>query len=176
MPDDYNDLKTQADEAQDDSDTPKFTSWWIGRWAHIISLIVFISLYVLFLDKTWGWPLAATVAYIIFMFCCTCGLSFQDSDEFIGSPEVMKYMAVLLVRQIVVLAVISLCLFLWRYAIPFLPIWATARGSHGLTLWEYVCIIVFYFVAVREAKWMAKKIKARFPEIHEPLDFIEPNE
>ena len=41
-----------------------------------------------------------------------------------------------------------------------------------LSLWEVGGIIVVYVVAVREATWMAKKIKQRFPEIKEPLDSI----
>jgi hypothetical protein len=107
------------------------------------------------------------------MLCCTCGLSFQDSDDFFGSPEVVKYMAILMVRQFFILAVISFCAFEWRHLIPILPSWATEKAIRNLSLWEFGGIIVVYIIAVREATWMAKKIKQRFPEIKEPLDFIQ---
>lgn len=47
--------------------------------------------------------------------------------------------------------------------------------SSPLSLWELGGIIVVYIIAVREATWMAKKIKQRFPEIREPLDSIQSN-
>jgi hypothetical protein len=82
----------------------------------------------------------------------------------------------LLVRQFFILALISLCAFEWRHLIPILPSWATVKAIRNLSLWEFGGIIVVYIIAVREATWMAKKIKLRFPEIKEPLDSIRSGE
>ena len=170
MPDDYIDLNNQQDEEQKPLKTAEVTSWWIGRWAHVIAGVAFCVLYFPLSNHIWSWQLAVTLAYVVFMLCCTCGLSFQDSDDFFGSPEVVKYMAILLVRQFFILILISLFFFEWRQLIPILPNWATVKAIRNLSLWEFCGILAVYAVAVREATWMAKKIKQRFPEIREPLD------
>jgi hypothetical protein len=176
MPDDYIDLNTQHVEEQKPPETTEVTSWWIGRWAHVIALVVFCGLYFPLRDRFWSWQAAVTLSYIVFMLCCTCGLSFQDSDDFFGSPEVVRYIAILMVRQFLILALISLCAFEWRHLIPVLPSWATAKAIRNFSLWEFGGIIVVYTIAIREATWMAKKIKLRFPEINEPLDSIRSGE
>lgn len=89
-----------------------------------------------------------------------------------GNLPVARFMASLLVRQFFILALISLGLYEWRHVIPVWPSWATGRAIRNLSLWEVAGIIVVYVIAVREATWMAKKIKQRFPEINEPLDSI----
>jgi hypothetical protein len=172
MPDDYIDLDQQADDRQQPPETTEVTSWWIGRWSHVIAGVVFCALYFPLSGHVWGWQVAVTLSYIVFMLCCTCGLSFQDSDDLLGSPEIARYIGILFVRQFFILALISLCAFEWRHLIPVLPSWATARAVRNLSLWEVGGIIVVYIVAIREATWMAKKIKQRFPEIKEPLDSI----
>jgi hypothetical protein len=172
MPDDYIDLNKQDDE-QKNQETAEVTSWWIGRWAHVIALLVFGIVYLPFDDRIWGWQVAATLSYIVFMLCCTCGLSFQDSDDLFGNLPVARFLAGLLVRQFFILALISLGLYEWRHAIPALPNWATERAIRNLSLWEVAGIILVYVIAVREATWMAKKIKQQFPEIEEPLDSIQ---
>jgi hypothetical protein len=173
MPGDYIDLNAQQADEQEPSAPAEVTSWWIGRWAHVIAVVVFCSLYFPLSGRIWSWQVAVTLSYIVFVFCCTCGLSFQDSDDFFGSPEVAMYLATLLVRQFFILALISLCAFEWRHLTPVLPSWATVRAVRNLSLWEVGGIVVVYLVAVREATWMARKIKQRFPEIKEPLDSIQ---
>jgi hypothetical protein len=172
MPDDYIDLNNQQDDGDKLPETEEVTSWWIGRWAHVIAGLVFCVLYFPLSDHIWSWQAAVMLSYIVFVLCCTCGLSFQDSDDFFGSPEVVRYIAILLVRQFVILALISLFFFEWRRLIPVLPNWATVKAIRNLSLWEFGGIIAVYVVAVKEATWMAKKIKQRFPEIKEPLDSI----
>lgn len=174
MPDDYIDLTAQQDDGQKPPETEEVTSWWIGRWAHVIAGVVFCALYFPLSDHIWSWQVAVTLSYIAFMLCCTCGLSFQDSDDLFGSPEIARYIGILLVRQFFILALISLCAYEWRHLVPVLPSWATVRAIRNLSLWEVGGMIVVYVVAVREAAWMAKKIKQRFPEIREPLDSIQP--
>jgi len=171
MPDDYIDLNHTQDDEQKPPETAEVTSWWIGRWSHVIALLVFCIVYFPLTDRIWSWQVAATLSYIVFMFCCTCGLSFQDSDDFFGNLPVARFMASLLVRQFLILALISLGLYEWRHVIPALPSWATER-ARNLSLWDVAGIIVLYVIAVREATWMAKKIKQQFPEIEEPLDSI----
>ena len=172
MSDDYIDLNHTQEDEQKPPETAEVTSWWIGRWSHVIALFAFGIVYLPFDDRIWGWQVAATFSYIVFMLCCTCGLSFQDSDDFFGNLPVARFMGSLLVRQFVILALISLGLYEWRHLIRFLPTWANERAIRNLSLWEVAGIIVVYVIAVREATWMAKKIKQRFPETDEPLDHI----
>ena len=172
MPDDYFDLNNQSGDTQEKPEDDEVSSWWIGRWAHVITLVVFCALYFPFSGYVWSWQVAATLSYIVFMFCCTCGLSFQDSDDFFGNLAIPEYMGKLLLRQIVILALISLGLYEWHHLIPFLPNWANAPAYRNISLWELGGILLVYFTAVKEATWMAKKIKQQFPEIKEPLDSI----
>jgi hypothetical protein len=172
MPEDYIDLNRTQDEEQKPQKTEEVNSWWIGRWAHIIAFLVFGIVYFPFDDRVWSWQVAATLSYVALMLCCTCGLSFQDSDDLFGNLQVAGFMGILLVRQFVVLALISLGLYEWRHVVPLLPTWANERAIRNLSLWEVAGIIAVYVIALKEARWMAKKIKQQFPEIDEPLDHI----
>ena len=87
--------KAQVEETQ--------KSWWIGRWAHAIAMVVFCLLYFPFDAHVWSCQIAITFSYIAFVFCCTCGLAFSDSDDFFGNLQVPEYIAKLLARQILVL-------------------------------------------------------------------------
>ena len=137
MPDDLIDLNTPQSDDEKPEVADEVTSWWIGRWAHVIALVVFAFLYFPLSDHVWTWLVAATVSYIVFMLCCTCGLSFQDSDDFFGNPEVIGYMAILLLRQTFVFAVICLFAYLWRYLTPILPAW----GDRTSQSWPFALAV-----------------------------------
>jgi hypothetical protein len=176
MPEDYVDLNSRDEDEAEQPEAEEVSSWWIGRWAHVIAILLFCGLYFPLSDHAWSWLIAVTVSYAVFMLCCTCGLSFQDSDELFGSPEVIKYIGLLLVRQALIIALISLGAYSWRSLIPILPVWANARAYRNLSLWEVGGALLIYFVAIKEATWMAKKIKEKFPDIKEPLDFVRSDE
>ena len=84
------------------------SSCWIGRSAHVIAMVVFCLLYFPFYAHSRSWQVAITSSYIVFMLCCTCGMSFSDSDDFFGNLKVPEYLAKLLIRPILVLGLISL--------------------------------------------------------------------
>ena len=172
MFDDLETAESKTNETQNSSQSDKTTSWWIGRWSHVIAGLFFCVMYFPLSSYVWSWQVAATLSYIVFMFCCTCGLSFQDSDDFFGNLAIPEYMGKLLMRQILILALISLGLYEWHHLIPYLPSWANAPAYRNISLWELGGILLVYFVAVKEATWMAKKIKQQFPDIKEPLDSI----
>ncbi|MGD1062758.1 MAG: hypothetical protein ABR860_05805 [Terracidiphilus sp.] len=162
----FDDLDTAEKKTEDEQTSPedeKESHWWIGPWAHVIAILIFCLLYFPFKDRFWSWQVAITVAYVVFMLCCTCGMSFKDADDFFGNLQVPRYMGGLLARQVLILALVSLGLYLWRYCEPMLPAWVTYEGRR-MSLWDYFGIIVVYILAVREASWMTKKIKARFAE------------
>jgi len=163
----FDSLPDAADEAESQIDGQK-SSWWIGRWAHVIAMLIFSVLYFPFANRTWSWQIAITLSYIAFMLCCTCGLAFRDSDDFFGNLEVAQYMGDLLVRQIVVLAGISVMTYAWHFLKRVLPDWFAQTG-HKLSLWDMFGLVLAYVVAVREASWMAENIKRRFPELEETL-------
>lgn len=166
----FDDLETaekKTDEPTPSKDGEK-SSWWIGRWAHVIAGAVFCLLYFPFDGRIWSWQVAVTVSYIVFMLCCTCGLAFHDSDDFFGNPRVPEYTGKLLVRQILILALVSLGAWFWRAVKPDLPEWLTHEGRK-MSLWDYSGIILIYIVAVKEASWMAARIKKRFPELEESI-------
>ena len=163
----FEDLDNQTEEKQSASDAEQRSHWWIGPWAHVIAGVVFCVIYFPLDQYLWGWQVAITLTYVVFMFCCTCGLIFKDSDDFLGNLPVMKFMSKLLVRQTVVLALVSGTAYLWRYSKTVLPGWMTQEGRR-MSLWDYFGIILFYVIAVREAKWMAAKLKLQFSDLEDP--------
>lgn len=152
-------IENPADDEQKSSQETEQSSWWIGRWSHVIAGLVFCLLYFPFEDRFWSWQLAVTLAYIVFMLCCTCGLAFKDSDDLIGDPQIARYMATLLIRQAFVLSLISLGAYLWLRLSAILPAWAAQRGSR-LSLWDICGITLAYLAAIKEASWMAERIKS----------------
>src|SRR5580692_11215978 len=105
-------IENQTEDDQKPSGGKEKPSWWIGRWAHVIAMVVFCLLYFPFQDRFWSWQIAITLSYVVFMLCCTCGMAFQDADDFFGNLQVSRYMAMLLIRQAFVLALISLGAYL----------------------------------------------------------------
>ena len=154
------------DDGQDVSTDGEKSSWWIGRWAHVIAMVFFSVLYFPFSEHFWSWQLAIAGSYIVFILCCTCGLAFRDSDDFFGNLQVWQYLGKLLVRQILILILVSVGAYLWRYLEHVLPASIAQRGSR-LSLWDLFGLMIAYVVAIREAAWMANKIKDQFPELKE---------
>jgi len=167
MFDDLDTAESKTDETRSPSDAEQKSHWWIGPWAHVIAGMVFCVTYFPFDQYVWSWQVAVTLAYIVFMLCCTCGLAFNDSDEFFGNLQVPEFIGKLLLRQILVLALVSLTAYLWRYSKTILPDWLTEEGRR-MSLWDYFGLILFYVIAVREARWMAAKIKRQFPDLENP--------
>jgi hypothetical protein len=163
----FDDLDTAEKKTEDEQAPPedeKESHWWIGRWAHVIAMAAFCLLYFPLKDRFWSWQLAITLSYVVFMLCCTCGLAFKDADDFFGNLQVPRYMGLLLIRQIVVLTLVSLGAYLWFRLKAVLPAWAIQEGRRG-SFWDICGILLAYWVAVREASWMAERIKRRFREI-----------
>jgi hypothetical protein len=142
------------------------SSWWIGRWAHVIAMVFFAGIYFPFAERFWSWQLAITTSYIVFMLCCTCGMAFRDSDDFFGNLQVSQYLGKLLIRQMAVLVLVSIGAYIWHHLEHVLPDWIAQRGRR-LSVWDMFGLVIAYVVAVREASWMAQKIKLRFPELEE---------
>ena len=163
MPDEYIDLRSESEQNDKPPEDSEKSSWWIGRWAHVIALSVFCLLYFPFSDRFWSWQFAVTSTYVVFIVCCTCGMAFRDSDDFFGNLKVPRYMAKLLIRQASVLALISLGAYLWLRLRTILPEWATHEGRRP-SLWVTCGAILAYLLAIKEAKWMAERIKRRFPQ------------
>ena len=57
----FDSLPDAADEAESQIDGQK-SSWWIGRWAHVIAMLIFSVLYFPFANRTWSWQIAITIA------------------------------------------------------------------------------------------------------------------
>lgn len=163
----FDDLDTAENKTEETEDAEPQSHWWIGPWAHVIAGLCFCLIYFPFDRYTWSWQAAITIAYIVFMLCCTCGMAFKDSDDFFGNLPVMQFMSKLLVRQTIVLALVSGTAYLWRFSRTVLPGWMTQEGRR-MSLWDYFGIILFYVIAVREAKWMADRIKRQVREFEEP--------
>jgi len=162
MFDDLDVTERKTEDEQSPADDEKESSWWIGRWAHVIAGVVFCLLYFPFKDRFWSWQVAITLTYVVFMLCCTCGMAFKDADDFFGNLQVPRYMGALLIRQVFVLTLISLGAYLWFRLRATLPAWATREGK--IPLWDLCGILLAYWAAVKEASWMAEKIKSRIRE------------
>jgi hypothetical protein len=156
-------LENQTEGDQNTTESNEKSSWWIGRWAHVIAGLSFCLLYFPFQNHSWIWLVAIMLTYIVFMFCCTCGMAFQDSDDFFGNLQVSRFMAKLLMRQVFVLMLISFGAYLWLRLKTILPDWMTYESRRG-SLWDFCGLILFYWAAVKEASWMARKIKRQFSE------------
>jgi hypothetical protein len=167
MFDDLDSAESKTEDTQSSSDDEQSSHWWIGPWAHVIAALAFCLIYFPFDQYRWSWQIAVTVGYVVFMLCCTCGMAFKDSDDFFGNLRVPEFMGKLLLRQILVLAAVSLTAYLWRYSKAVLPGWMTQEGRR-MSLWDYVGILLFYVIAVKEAGWMAGRIKSHFPELEDP--------
>jgi len=156
-------VENQTEDDQNSSESNEKSSWWVGRWAHVIAGVVFCLLYFPFSDRFWSWQVAITLSYAVFMLCCTCGLAFRDSDDFFGNLQVPRYMTTLLIRQVVILMLVSLGAYLWLRLKTILPEWATHEGRRS-SLWVTCGLLLVYWAAVKEASYMAKKIKRHFRE------------
>jgi hypothetical protein len=163
MFDDSETAEKKTEDEQTPADDEEESHWWIGPWAHVIAGVVFCLLYFPFEDRFWSWQLAITVTYVVFMLCCTCGLAFEDADDFFGDLRVPLYMGTLLIRQVVVLTLVSLGAYAWFRLRAVLPAWAT-QGQR-LPLWDLCGIVLAYVFAKREASWMADRIKRRIKEL-----------
>jgi hypothetical protein len=163
MFDDLDTAEGKTADEQTSADDEGKSSWWIGRWAHVIAGVVFCLLYLPFEDRFWSWQLAITSSYVVFMLCCSCGLAFKDADDFFGNLQVPRYMGKLLIRQVVVLALVSLGAYLWFRSKAVLPAWVTQEGRR-MSLWDLCGILLAYWAAVKESSWMARKIKSQFGE------------
>ena len=162
MDDNLIDLNTRSEEEQQ-KEEQKQTSWWIGRWSHVLAGLSFCLVYFPFSGSALN-PLAAImVAYLVFMVCCACGLSFRDSDDLLGSQPVQRYMGTLLLKQVLILAAIAGVAYAWVFLRGVLPAWAT-EGKR-LPLWDVVGIVLAYYLGVSEARWIAVRIRERFPEL-----------
>jgi len=161
----FDSLSDVEDEARPSKEDQK-SSWWIGRWAHVIAMLAFSVLYFPFADRFWSWQIAITLSYVVFMLCCTCGLAFRDSDDLFGNLKVARFIGDLLTRQIVILVLVSVVAYFWHFLKQVLPGWIAQTG-HRLSLWDMFGLVLAYVIAVREASWMANKIKGRFPELEE---------
>lgn len=162
MFDDLDTAEKKTEIEQTPAEDEKESHWWIGPWAHVIAGVVFCLLYFPLKDRFWSWQVAITVSYVVFVLCCACGLSFKDADDFLGNLQVPLYMGELLIRQIAVLTLVSVGAYVWFRLRTVLPAWATQ--GRRLPLWDLCGIVLAYWVAIREASWMADRIKRRFRE------------
>lgn len=167
MFDDLETAESKAEERADPSASDRAQHWWIGRWAHVLAGVVFCALYFPLSQYVWSWQIAITATYIVFMLCCTFGIAFKDSDDLLGNTQVQRYIARLMLRQALVLSLISVAAFLWRLSKSVLPVWMTMEGRR-MSLWDLFGIVLFYFVAVKEAVWMSTRIKQQLRTPDDP--------
>ena len=76
MFDDLETAESKTEEAKSPSDDEQKRHWWIGPWAHVIAGVVFCLVYFPLDKHNRAWQVAITLAYMVFMVCCTCGMSF----------------------------------------------------------------------------------------------------
>jgi len=167
MFDDLDTTESNAGKRQESSQDKEKFSWWIGGWAPFIAIVVFALAYFPLENRFWSWQFAVTLSYVTLVLCRACGLAFRDSDDLFGNLRVPEFMGKLLIRQILVLALVSFGAYFWRFLKPSLPEWITHEYHRG-SYWDLCGLFLASLVAVKEASWMAARIKRKFPELEDP--------
>ena len=168
MFDDLDTTESSAVKAQESSQDKEKFSWWIGGWAPFIAIVVFAVAYFPLDNHFWSWQFAVTLSYATLVLCRACGLAFKDADDLFGNLRVPEFMGKLLIRQIPVLALVSFGAFFWRFLKPSLPEWITHEYHRG-SYWDLCGLFLAALVAVKEASWMADRIKRKLPELGDSM-------
>jgi hypothetical protein len=128
-------VEKQSDARQESSDDQKST-WWLGRWAHVITIPVWFILFVSFADHPWGTYISVAGGYTAFVLCLALGNAFKDMDDVLGNPRALIYIAKLLIPHAFILALIVWGVSEWLHLAPTLPSWLTHEGRKG-SLWYW---------------------------------------
>lgn len=155
----FEDTETETKPVQDE----KKSSWWLGPWAHVPAGIVFCLLYFPFKDHPWSWYVAIAGSYTVYVFCRAFGSAFKDSNDLFGNSQVPGYVAKTLIPHALILAFITLGVFLWFYLKPSLPSWMTHEGRRE-SLWDLIGWLVLAGAGISQGFWMTAKLKRRIEE------------
>jgi hypothetical protein len=165
MPDEYVDLKSSAadkdrDPDKDDRDKVQ-SSWWLGRWAHVLTIPVWFILFVALNHEPWGDYVAVAVAYTVFVFCLAIGNAFEDSDDYLGNSKAVQFTGILLIPHALVLLLLAWCLSEWFHLATVVPPWVTHEGRKG-SLWYWCGMIPLSAAGYWQGMWMATQFRRRF--------------
>ena len=157
MFDEYPVVEKQSDDEQKSSEDRKST-WWLGRWAHVVTIPVWFILFISFADRPWGAQVSVACAYTVLVLCLTLGYAFQDLDDVLGNPRALAYCAKLLIPHALVLALVVWAVSEWLHLAPTLPSWMTQEGRKG-SLWYWCGMLPLAGAGYWQGLWMASKLR-----------------
>ena len=148
------------DKATAESAEPAKPTWWIGPWAHVLTIPVWFILYIAGANTPWGPYVSVGGAWTVLVFCVALGNSFRDSDDLFGNSETLGYVVKLVIPHLAGLALLMVGVYEWLHLKPELPTWMTAEGRKG-SLWYWCGMIPLAGGGYCEGFWMARKIRRR---------------
>jgi len=147
----------QSDDRRESSEDQK-TTWWPGRWAHVVTISSWFILFVSFPDCSWGTYVSVAGAYTVFVFCYALGNAFNDLDDVLGDSRALAYILKLMIPHALVLVLIVCGVFERLHLAPTLPAWVTQEGRKG-SLWLWCGMLPLGGAAYCQGSWMAKKLR-----------------
>ena len=154
----FDSLPDREDERAAEERVGSSSAW---RWAHLPAMLVFVLLYLPLKNYSWSLYVAVGGGYTVLVLWIALGSSLKDSDDFFGSPEVLKFIPKMLIVHTIPLGLLLLGLFLWFELKRVLPEWVTHEARRG-SLWDLFGWLILACTSVGEGFWMAGKVKQRF--------------
>lgn len=151
------DTETQSEGRQESSEDEN-TTWWLGKWAHVLTILAWFVLFVAFSDRPWGAQVAVAGGYTVLVFCVALGNAFKDLDDVTGNPRALISIAKLLIPHAFILALVVWGVSEWFHLRPALPSWVTQEGRKG-SLWYWCGMLPLGGAGYAEGFWMARSLR-----------------
>ncbi|HEY2861892.1 MAG TPA: hypothetical protein VGJ21_26060 [Terracidiphilus sp.] len=155
------DIETQSEGKQEPSEN-RARTWWLGRWAHVLTMPVWAVLFMSSAEQPWGSYVSVAAAYTVLVFCLALGYAFKDLDDVTGNSRALISIAQLLIPHAFVLAVVVCGVYEWLHLAPSLPSWMTEEGRKG-SAWYWCGMAPLGGAGYAEGFWMARRLRRRCP-------------
>jgi hypothetical protein len=155
----FDSLPSAQDEVEEQSSlVDRKSTWWLGRWAHVITIPVWFILYISFAEKPWGAHVSVAGGYTALVFSLALGYAFNDWDDVLGNSRAMAYIAKLGILHVFVLALVIWGVSEWLHLAATLPSWVIHEGRKG-SVWYWCGILPLAGAGYGEGLWMASRLR-----------------
>jgi len=147
----------QSGNEQESTEDEK-TTWWLGRWAHVLTIPVWFILFVAFNDRPRDSYVSVVCAYTVLVLSLALGNAFKDLDDVLGHPRALACIAKLMIPHSFALALVVSCVYEWLNISHTLPAWVTHEGRKG-SVWYWCGMLPLGGAGYWEGFWMARKLR-----------------